>query len=577
MRLDLKSSILLVDDRPENLLTLEAVLSDLGQNVVTASSGREALRRLLDQEFAVILLDVKMPEMDGFETAALIRARERSRHTPLIFITAINKSDAHVFHGYAMGAVDYVFKPFAPEVLRSKVAAFIQLSRQREELQAEIAQRRQAEAEARRLNQELERRVRDRTAELEMANRRLEAEIGERKQLEVALQQRAAELAEADRRKDEFLAMLAHELRNPLAPIQNAVQILALRGPDDPMLRKQRNIIARQATHMARLVDDLLDVSRITRGKIGLRSDQVELHSVIEQALEAARPLIEAREHELRLSLTLEPLPLKADPARLQQVVVNLMNNAAKYMEPGGTIWLTAEREGEWAVLRVRDTGVGIAPDLLPHIFDLFTQADRSLDRSQGGLGIGLTMVDRLVRLHGGQVAAVSGGPGCGSEFVVRLPLAPDGAPGMEAGSKVGSSELLVSTDLPELHSARVLVVDDNVDAAESLAQLLEIWGCHVRVAFDGPTAIQAAIADEPSVVLLDIGLPGMDGYEVARRLREQEGLRNTLLVAVTGYSQQDRHYDGKARLDHHLTKPISPELLRQLLLSQLAEWPLPR
>jgi signal transduction histidine kinase len=574
-----KASILLVDDRPENLLTLEAVLADLGQHLVRASSGREALKHLLEQEFAVILLDVQMPEMDGFQTAALIRSRPRSRHTPIIFLTAINKSESHVFQGYSLGAVDYVFKPFVPEVLRSKVATFVELAKKQEELQAEIDHRKQAEEEVRRLNRELERRVSARTAELAAANRKLEAEIAERRLLEVALQQRAEELAAAGRRKDEFLAMLAHELRNPLAPIQNAAQVQRLCGANPDVLQRQREIIERQVRHLARLVDDLLDVSRITRGIIELRKEPVELRWAVEQAGEAARPLIEEYRHELRVSLPPEPLPLEADPARLQQILVNLLHNAAKYMKPGGTIWLAGEREGEWVLLRVRDTGVGIAADLLPHIFELFTQADRSLDRPQGGLGIGLTMVQRLTQLHGGTVAAFSPGLGQGSEFVVRLPAARRReGPGVEARASPDPRPPTHDPPVDRLapNAARVLVVDDNVDAAETLAQLLQVWGCEVQVVHDGPAAIRTAIAVVPTLILLDIGLPGMDGYEVAGRLREQDCLRNTALVAVTGYGQdEDLRLAREAKLDHHLTKPVAPEVLRQLILETSAGRPL--
>jgi signal transduction histidine kinase len=581
-----KSNILLVDDHPENLLTLEAVLEELGQNLVKAGSGREALRHLLDAEFAVVLLDVHMPDLDGFQTASLIRSRPKSRHTPLIFLTATSKSASHVFQGYSIGAVDYVFKPFAPEVLRSKVAAFVELSRKREELQSEIDQRKEAEAEIRRLNRELEYRVSRRTAELAATNRRLEAEISERKQLETVLQQRAGELAEAGRRKDEFLAMLAHELRNPLAPIQNAVEIQRVCDPLDPRFLRQREVIERQIHHLSRLVDDLLDVSRITRGNIELRKEPLDLEAALRQSVEAAGPLIEERGHTLHLSLPSAPLHLQADPARLQQILVNLLHNAAKYMETGGTIWLSGEQEDTWAVLRVRDAGDGIAPDLLPHIFELFTQADRSLDRSQGGLGIGLTMVHRLAQLHEGRVEARSEGLGHGSEFVVRLPVTARPAGPHAAGDGARDAEpVSAGASLPALtpgpwrpasRAKRVLVVDDNADAAKTLADVLEIWGCEVCVAHDGVSAIDTARTYTPHIVLLDIGLPGMDGYEVARRLREQENFGDTLLIAVTGYGQEeDRRQSHEARLDHHLTKPVDPEKLRRLLAEVSTDRPL--
>jgi signal transduction histidine kinase/CheY-like chemotaxis protein len=470
----------------------------------------------------------------------------------------------------------------------------VELAKKQEELQGEIAHRRLAEEEVRSLNQELERRVSERTAELARANRKLEGEVAERRQLEAALQQRAEELAAAGRRKDEFLAMLAHELRNPLAPIQNAALLQRLCGDNMDVLQRQREVIERQVQHLSRLVDDLLDVSRITRGMIDLRKEPVELRWAVEQAVEATRPLIEEHGHELRLSLLPEPLSLDADPARLQQILVNLLQNAAKYMEHGGQIWLTVEREHEAVVLCVRDTGVGIAADLLPHVFDLFTQADRSLDRSQGGLGIGLTMVQRLTELHGGTVAAFSAGLGLGSEFVVRLPLA--GVAGQDAvdmsqlpdiespetDASQASLESLAQdavgppSDRLAPNASRVLVVDDNVDAAETLALLLEVWGCEVQVAHDGPAAIAAAIAAVPNVVLLDIGLPGMDGYEVAGRLREQECLRNTALVAVTGYGRdEDRRLAREAKLDYHLTKPVAAEDLRDLILEATSIRPL--
>jgi PAS domain S-box-containing protein len=384
-------------------------------------------------------------------------------------------------------------------------------------------------------------------------------DITERKHLEEELRRRAEALAEADRQKDEFLAMLSHELRNPLAPIRTAAQILRLRGMNDPTLQRASEIVERQVRHMARLVDDLLDVSRITHGVVELRLELVDLTAISRQAVENSRALIEERGHELSLSLPATSLWVEADPTRLDQVVENLLNNAAKYTEPGGHIWVTARYEGEEIVLRVRDTGIGIAPELLPRVFDLFTQADRSLDRSQGGLGIGLTLVRRLVELHGGQVEAHSPGPGQGSEFVMRLPALPVASP--------GNSTQAGAAQEPTGRPKRVLVVDDNRDAATTLGDLLEMMGHTVQVVYDGPTAVQAARSFLPDVVLLDIGLPGMNGYEVARRLRDEVGPSRMVLVAVTGYGQEeDRQRARAGGFDYHLLKPIDIPALQEVL-----------
>jgi signal transduction histidine kinase/ActR/RegA family two-component response regulator len=367
------------------------------------------------------------------------------------------------------------------------------------------------------------------------------------------------QLQEADRRKDEFLAMLAHELRNPLAPILNAMHVLRLRNAEDASLQRQTAVIERQVRHMSRLLDDLLDVSRITRGKIKLRKDPVDLSTVVEQAVETSRTLIEERRHALSVSLPVEPLRVEGDLTRLVQVVANLLNNAAKYTDPGGRIEVSAGREGDEAVIRVRDTGIGIAPEHLPHVFDLFTQADRAIDRAQGGLGIGLTMVQRLAQMHGGRVAAGSAGPGQGSEFVVCLPLLPD-VPGATGAPLATSAERL-------RRPRRILVVDDNEDAARSLADLLELYAHQVEVVHDGASALEAVRVHRPEVVLLDIGLPGIDGYEVARRLRRQTDAASLLLVALSGYGQEeDQRRALEAGFDDHLTKPVEFEALDRLL-----------
>jgi CheY-like chemotaxis protein/two-component sensor histidine kinase len=378
-------------------------------------------------------------------------------------------------------------------------------------------------------------------------------------------ERRAAEeaLREAGRRKDEFLAMLAHELRNPLAPIRNALHILSMPGMSSEAVEQSRQMIERQVRHLVRLVDDLLDVSRIMRSRIELRKEPVDLAIVIASAVETAQPMLDAQGQEIIVQLPDESLWLDADPARLTQVIANLLHNAAKFSQRAGRVWLTAERQGNEAVLRVRDEGAGIAPDLVPHIFDLFVQADRSLERSQGGLGIGLTVVRKLVELHGGRVTASSEGPGKGSEFVVCLPVL-QGAP--EHAKPHPPARLSLETT-----SRRVLVVDDNTDAAESVAMLLRLWGHAVRVAHTGPEALRAAEEYQPDVVVLDIGLPGMDGYEVARRLRERPHFQKTVLAALTGYGQaDDRRRSEDAGFDHHLTKPVAPDAL-QTIIAQAA------
>ena len=385
-------------------------------------------------------------------------------------------------------------------------------------------------------------------------------DITERSLLERRLQEQAEALIDLDRRKDEFLAMLSHELRNPLAPISNAVHLLRLQKNVDPLQQQARNIIERQVGQLKHLIDDLLEVSRITTGRVQLRPERIAVSGIVERALETARPLLDQRRHELTTSLPPQLIWLHADAARLEQVVVNLLNNAAKYTDEGGHIWLSVQQEGDTAVLRVRDTGVGIAPELLPRIFDLFTQAERSLDRSQGGLGIGLCLVQRLVELHGGSVEAYSV-LGQGSEFVVRLPVMLTSTP--------PSSSPSTETAQPPEKGCRVLIVDDNVDSARSLADLLKMSGHDVRLAHDGPPALQTAINYRPDVVLLDIGLPGLSGFEVARRIRQQPTLKNIVLVALTGYGQEtDRQRSLEAGFDHHLVKPADFGEVQKILVS---------
>jgi CheY-like chemotaxis protein len=362
--------------------------------------------------------------------------------------------------------------------------------------------------------------------------------------------------------------MLGHELRNPLAPILNALHVMRLPGIGPEDVGRARDVAERQVRHLARLVDDLLDVSRISSGKIELRKGRVDLRDAAECALETARPLVDARKHEISVSISDQPLPLLADSARLEQVLANLLNNAAKYTEPGGRIALEVGCDDGDAVVRVRDNGIGIDPELLPHVFEMFTQAERSLDRSQGGLGIGLTLVRRLVELHGGRVSAHSEGVGRGSEFVVRFPLAPHdwAEPSTCREPCLGADAR--EPDRSPVTPRRVLVVDDNVDGAIILARLLKAGGFLVDVAHDGPMALEVAQSKAPEVVLLDIGLPEMDGYEVARRLRTLKGLERVILVALTGYGQEtDRVRSSAAGFDYHLVKPVDPDTVRELIL----------
>ena len=373
-------------------------------------------------------------------------------------------------------------------------------------------------------------------------------------------------LREADHRKDEFLATLAHELRNPLAPIRNAVQILQLTGPPSPELQWAREVIDRQVQQMTHLIEDLMDISRITRNTMELRKENVELGAILQSAVETSRPLIDASGHSITVSLPPQPISLNADPTRMAQVFSNLLNNAAKYSEKAGRIELTASPEGDDVVVSVRDHGIGIPREMLTRIFDLFTQVDRSLERAHGGLGIGLTLVRRLVEMHGGKVTAHSDGAGKGSVFMVRLPIAAALPASAEAPPMSG-------TPIDARKSHRILIVDDNGDAATSLSMMLTILGYETRTAADGQSGLDAAMEFRPQAILLDIGIPKMNGYDVARRIREQPWGKKMVLIAVTGWGQtEDIQRTIEAGFDHHLVKPVDPADLTKLLASLIAE-----
>jgi signal transduction histidine kinase len=561
-------NILLVDDQPARLLSYESILSDLGHNLVSANSGREALEKLMRDDFAVILLDVSMPGMDGFETASLIHEHPRFERTPIIFVTGVHMSELDRLKGYKVGAVDYVYIPVVPEILRGKVDVLVELYCKRRELQSlnrsledansQLAQAHSTlQAEKTRELTELNAILKRANSELEEANRALQKEIAERGRIEQALK-------EADRHKDEFLAMLAHELRNPLAPIRNAVQIMRTKALPDPQLAWTRDVIDRQLGHLTRLVDDLLDVSRITRGKINVACEPLSLETLVARALETVSPLIAEKSHDLKVDLPADKLTVEGDLTRLTQVIGNILANAVKYTDPHGQILLRVREDGPFVEIRVRDNGIGIPPELLPRVFDLFTQVDHATERAPGGLGIGLALVRNLVEMHGGTVTAHSEGGNRGSEFVVRLPR----VQGRETPpSKPPPASARDGAAATAPRGRRILIVDDNRDALESLATLMEMAGHEVATAADGEAALAIAARSQPEVVLLDLGLPRLDGYEVSRRIRAQEWGKHMVLVALTGWGQaEDRRRTREAGFDSHLVKPLNLDVLTELL-----------
>jgi signal transduction histidine kinase/DNA-binding response OmpR family regulator len=664
-----QANILVVDDLPEKHVVFRTILDELGQNIVSARSGQEALKYILDMEFAVILLDVNMPDIDGLETASLIRQYKKSAQTPIVFITAY-VDELQARRGYALGAVDYIPSPVVPEVLRSKVRVFVdlfranrQLQRQaqhREELARSEAAREAAEEAVHRadflaqasqaLSQSLniddtiaaildlsvpmlgdravlgipdkeggvrrlemhpppaaddpevfdpalraaaDEAIRDKRFRLWQRDGRAAAIapllagdevraalvlLGEARRFDsshVALIREVASRAsiamenarlysavqEADRRKNEFLAMLAHELRNPLAPIRNAVHILQSATGLPPKLDWARDVIGRQADHMSRLIDDLLDVSRIVQGKVVVKPEHLTLAALVERAVEASSPKLAASQQVLDVDLPPQNVVLDGDGVRLSQVLSNLINNASKFSPPGSRVTLGASYEDGEVRICVRDQGAGIAPEFLPHIFDLFAQADQSLDRSQGGLGIGLTLVKHLVELHGGRVLATSEGLGKGTAMTIALPARAEAASEAPAPTPA-------TTRAPAVNRhARILVVDDLAASAETLMMLLEMEGFEVKIAHEGASAIEIAREFKPEVVLLDIGLPGMNGFEVANRLRSLPECSESLLIALTGYGEaESRNRSAAAGFDFHMVKPADVNLLLSMI-----------
>jgi signal transduction histidine kinase len=524
-------NLLLVDNEPDSLELLQEFLAGPGVDFTLASSGLQALDNIETLDFAVIVLDLRMPGISGFELAKRIRNCERSKSTPIIFVTGADPRAFPIEQAYALGAVDYLSKPVNPIILRAKVAVFIELYRNMVRKHHEI---------------EREHLLR----EVQAANERL---------------------AEADRRKTEFLATLAHELRNPLAPITAGLAMVRLQT-DPAQATQTLDMVERQVNQMVILVDDLLDIARISGGKLELKKDLVELKAIVSVAIETSQPHIQEKDHALRVQMTEEALVLEADPTRIAQVIANLLNNAAKYTPSGGRIDLSVHREnakndanGE-VVISVADNGIGLAQDSLDKIFEMFSQADLSANRANGGLGIGLALVRQLVEMHGGAVSAASLGIGQGSTFTVRLPLASRKALPAVNQKRSGDKPPSSSKQL------RILVVDDHVDAAKALATVLAFKGHVVEVAHSGLSALSMAAEFRPDVAFLDIGMPGMDGYETARAVRKIAGLAAVRLVALTGWgTKADRARSTAAGFDHHLTKPAALDAV-DVLLAKIAD-----
>ncbi|THC42503.1 response regulator [Massilia sp. Mn16-1_5] len=533
-----KPKILVVNDDAASLLALTSLLdqwaTETGYTVLAARSGQEALRQVLLHDFAVIILDVNMPGMDGFETAEAIHQRARSADIPIIFVTAFLADEIDRLKAYQRGAADFLFTPVIPQILHAKVSVFVALANKNEQL------RRQTE------------KLSQRTLELTATNERLMSEIEERQ---------AAE--RKSHAKDEFLAMLGHELRNPLSAISSAAALIDMPGAHAEMGSRARQIIQRQTQHLSRIVDDLLDLSRAMSGKILLARKPVDMASLVGACLDTFRAT--GRTGGYRINVDLAPNWVDGDPTRLEQIATNLIDNAIKYTPAGGTIDITIGAEGDEVLLCVRDTGVGIAPDLLPHVFDVFVQGSISLDRAQGGLGIGLSLVRRLVELHGGSVSATSDGAGEGSAFAIRLPRAD--AP--QAAAAPQAAQPVTTAGKPA-----VLLIEDNEDGREMMATMLDVYGYPVLQSADGLDGVDLATAHLPNVALVDIGLPGIDGYEVARRLRANPATGAMRLIALTGYGlAEDQRRVLEAGFDMHLVKPVD---IAQLLGALGEPSPLP-
>jgi signal transduction histidine kinase len=550
--------ILIVDDLPEKLLVYRTLLEDLDAQIVEAHSGTEALKRVLEGEFAVILLDVNMPDIDGLETATLVRRHKNGRHTPIIFITAY-ADEMQTARGYELGAVDYILSPVIAPVIRTKVRVFVDLYEARAALALS--------------NQELETRVAERTGELQKSNERLQAEIAERLRAEAereALLAREkvlrAEAEELSRLKDEFLATMSHELRTPLNAIFGWITLLRTRRLDEATQERALETIERNARAQKRLIEDLLDVSRIVTGKVALELVTVDPRRVVEAALETMHPAAQTKGLKIVPLLDIGAGTVRGDFARLQQIVCNLLSNAIKFTDAGGHVEVCLARRNGEVEISIADSGQGIKPEFLPLVFDRFRQEDGSISRRHGGLGLGLAIVRHLVELHAGSVEAQSAGEGKGARFIVRLPV-------REASliPRVTEAPTNGIVTAAMLMGVRLLVVDDDLGARELISGMLEGFGAQVSVAESGQMALSLLFAQRPDVLIADLGMPGMDGYALIEQVRALDpdfgGL--TPAVAVTAYaSPQDRLRALQAGYQNHVAKPVEAEELAIVIAS---------
>ena len=522
-----KIKLLLVDDEPRNLDALEAVLEPDGYTMLRAEDADRALRLLLEHDIAAIVLDIKMPRVNGIELAQIIKGTKRFRQIPILFLTAHMLEDADVLSGYGAGAVDYLTKPFNPQILRHKVAVF-----------ADLFRKTRALAE---LNEKLEQRVAERTEELQKSETALRA---------------------AARQKDEFLATLAHELRNPLAPIRTGLDLLMqIQAPQTQIAGKTLAAMNRQLDHIVRLIDDLLDVSRISRGVLELKKEVTNLAALIHTSLETFKPVFEQR--GIKLVIAAAPqITAIVDPTRISQIIGNLLHNASKFTQNGGTVRVELELIGGDAIVRITDNGVGIPSDQIDRVFEMFARIERTASRGDRGAGIGLALAKRLARMHGGDLTAWSAGENRGTTFTVGIPGAAVVPITIEtAPERLGSIVTGAMLD--------ILLIEDNDDVADTLAAWLETLGHRVTVARTGPKGLEMALTLKPQLVLCDIGLPEMDGVEVCQRVRQAATDFRPMMVALTGWGkEEDRMRTKDAGFDHHLVKPVALDTLSKLIAS---------